>query len=200
MYAQHHHHPHPLLLHGRSQAPLPRSTDMTPGSGSASPVRSSSMRTGTAREKSRSGCCGGVRCGGLFRGLQAQITGTEEDPQQIVGQSLLSCLQNPVPYLSRLQRIHLFQRSKLCFSATQINYYGYPSSRDYPNKRCAMYKIQHPGMPHKVRCPPAQYSTRRLLQQRSEINYAQQIRQNPRADHLPGWQQILHCHSWILSA
>ena len=111
--------PHPLLLHGRSQAPLPRSTDMTPGSGSASPVRSSSMRTGTAREKSRSGCCEGVRCGGLFRGLQAQITGTEEDPQQIVGQSLLSCLQNPVPYLSRLQRIHLFQRSKLCFSATR---------------------------------------------------------------------------------
>ena len=55
----------------------------------------------------------------LFRGLQAQITGTEEDPQQIVGQSLLSCLQNPVPYLSRLQRIHLFQRSKLCFSATR---------------------------------------------------------------------------------
>ena len=59
MYAQHHHHPHPLLLHGRSQAPLPRTTDMTPGSGSASPVRSSSMRTGTAREKSRSGCSGG---------------------------------------------------------------------------------------------------------------------------------------------
>ena len=65
------------------------------------------------------GASGGVRCGGLFRGLQAQITGTEEDPQQIVGQSLLSCLQNPVPYLSRLQRIHLFQRSKLCFSATR---------------------------------------------------------------------------------
>ena len=110
---------HPLLLHGRSQAPLPRSTHMTPGSGSASPVRSPSRRTGKAREESRSGCIGGVRCGGLFRGLQAQITGTEEDPQQIVGQSLLSCLQNPVPYLSRLQRIHLFQRSKLCFSATR---------------------------------------------------------------------------------
>ena len=66
MYAQHHHHPHPLLLHGRSQAPLPRTTDMTPGSGSASPVRSSSMRTGTAREKSRSGCSGG---GALRRAL-----------------------------------------------------------------------------------------------------------------------------------
>ena len=76
----------------------------------------------------------------------------------------------PSPYVP----LHLFQRSKLCFSATQINYYGYPSSRDYPNKRCAMYKIQHPGMPHKVRCPPAQYSTRRFLQQRSEINYTQQ--------------------------
>ena len=44
----------------------------------------------------------------------------------------------------------------------------------FRDQRRALYKIQHPGMPHKVRCPPAQYSTRRFLQQRSEINYTQQ--------------------------
>jgi hypothetical protein len=33
--------------------------------------------------------------------------------QQIVGQSLLSCLQYPVPYLSRLQRIYPSQHLKL---------------------------------------------------------------------------------------
>ena len=31
--------------------------------------------------------------------------GTEVEPQQIVAQRLLSCLQYPVPKLSRLQRI-----------------------------------------------------------------------------------------------
>lgn len=58
--------------------------------------------------------------GGVLKGVlpKAQIGRTREDPQQIVGQSLLSCVQNPVPYLSRLQRIHLFQRSKLWCSAT----------------------------------------------------------------------------------
>jgi hypothetical protein len=35
----------------------------------------------------------------------AQIARTEAEPQQIVAQRLLSCLQYPVPYLSRLQRI-----------------------------------------------------------------------------------------------
>ena len=34
-----------------------------------------------------------------------QIAGTRAEPQQIVAQRLLSCLQYPVPYLSRLQRI-----------------------------------------------------------------------------------------------
>ena len=32
-------------------------------------------------------------------------TETRAEPQQIVAQRLLSCLQYPVPYLSRLQRI-----------------------------------------------------------------------------------------------
>ena len=34
-----------------------------------------------------------------------QIAGTTAEPQQIVAQRLLSCLQYRVPYLSRLQRI-----------------------------------------------------------------------------------------------
>ena len=40
----------------------------------------------------------------------------EAKSQQIVGQSLLSCLQYPVPYLSRLQRIYPSQHSKLRWS------------------------------------------------------------------------------------
>ena len=40
----------------------------------------------------------------------------EAESQQIVGQSLLSCLQYPVPYLSRLQRIYPSQHSKLRWS------------------------------------------------------------------------------------
>jgi hypothetical protein len=58
----------------------------------------------------------------------AQITGTREDPQQIVGQSLLSCVQNPVPYLSRLQRIHLFQHLYLLFGATSHPDFGLAST------------------------------------------------------------------------
>ena len=54
----------------------------------------------------------------VARGRRHKSVERRADPQQIVRQSLLSCLQNPVLYLSRLQRIHLFQRSKLCFSAT----------------------------------------------------------------------------------
>ena len=63
---------HPVLLHGRSRAPLPRSTHMTPGSGSASHVRSSSRRTGTAREESRSGC----KWGGALRRALSRPAGT----------------------------------------------------------------------------------------------------------------------------
>ena len=40
----------------------------------------------------------------------------EAKSQQIVGQSLLSCLQYPVPYISRLQRIYPSQHSKLRWS------------------------------------------------------------------------------------
>ena len=41
----------------------------------------------------------------FFKMLHTQIAGTRAEPQQIVAQRLLSCLQYPVPYLSRLQRI-----------------------------------------------------------------------------------------------
>ena len=37
--------------------------------------------------------------------VSTQIARTRAEPQQIVAQRLLSCLQYPVPYLSRLQRI-----------------------------------------------------------------------------------------------
>lgn len=42
--------------------------------------------------------------------------GTKAKSQQIVVQRLLSCLQHPVPYLSRLQRIYLSQYLKLFVS------------------------------------------------------------------------------------
>lgn len=40
--------------------------------------------------------------------IEAQIVATRAESQWIVGQSLLSHLQYPVPYQSRLQRIYLF--------------------------------------------------------------------------------------------
>ena len=52
--------------------------------------------------------------------IHEQIDGTRAKSQQIVVQRLLSCLQHPVPYLSRLQRIYLSQYLKLQFS---IHYY-----------------------------------------------------------------------------
>ncbi len=45
-----------------------------------------------------------------------QIARTRAKSQQIVVQRLLSCLQHSVLYLSRLQRIYLFQYLKLRFS------------------------------------------------------------------------------------
>src|SRR6185312_6433232 len=42
-----------------------------------------------------------------------QIFGTRAEPQQIVATRLLYCLQYPVPYLSRLQRIYPLQYLKL---------------------------------------------------------------------------------------
>lgn len=48
--------------------------------------------------------------------------GTKAKSQQIVVQRLLSCLQHPVPYLSRLQRIYLSQYLKLCFSILSSNH------------------------------------------------------------------------------
>jgi hypothetical protein len=42
-----------------------------------------------------------------------QIDGTRAESQWIVGQSLLSHVQYPVPYLSRLQKIYPFQYLKL---------------------------------------------------------------------------------------
>ena len=41
------------------------------------------------------------------RSVQWTNLRTEAESQQIVAQRLLSCLQYPVPYLSRLQRIYL---------------------------------------------------------------------------------------------
>jgi hypothetical protein len=45
--------------------------------------------------------------GGVRIGTPEECTNleTEAEPQQIVAQGLLSCLQYPVPYISRLQRI-----------------------------------------------------------------------------------------------
>lgn len=56
----------------------------------------------------------------------AQITGTEAEPQQIVAQRLLSCLQYHVPYLSRLQRIWLDHHWKLFFGSLCFNTQCYP--------------------------------------------------------------------------
>ena len=47
---------------------------------------------------------------------------TQAKSQQIVVQRLLSCLQHLVLYLSRLQRIYLFQYLKLCFSILSISH------------------------------------------------------------------------------
>jgi hypothetical protein len=54
--------------------------------------------------------------GGNVHFKNEQIDGTKAKSQQIVVQRLLSCLQHPVPYLSRLQRIYLSQYLKLHFS------------------------------------------------------------------------------------
>ena len=48
--------------------------------------------------------------------ISEQINRTRAKSQQIVAQRLLSCLQYPVLYLSRLQRICLSQYLKLQFS------------------------------------------------------------------------------------
>ena len=59
---------------------------------------------------------GGRKCSILLYNNKEQIDGTKAKSQQIVVQRLLSCLQHPVPYLSRLQRIYLSQYLKLHFS------------------------------------------------------------------------------------
>ena len=49
----------------------------------------------------------------LYDGFNNKSTEQEAESQRIVGQSLLSRLQYPVPYQSRLQRIYLSQRLEL---------------------------------------------------------------------------------------